>query len=104
MAVLFYQDAPNAGENKTLFMVGDLGGTEASFNLNVCNQGDQPAKVRLAYAAADTPAKAEWFEYNAVIEAGGILERTANRLPAGKKVVIWTDTATISITAMGDEE
>lgn len=103
MAVLFYALAPTANQNQTLFTVGD--GKEASFNLNIVNRGDQPVKVRLAYAAADTPTDAEWFEYNAVLEAnGGILERTANRLPAGKKVVIWTDTATISVIAMGDEE
>lgn len=104
MAVaIFYCANPPVATNTTLFTITT--GKDAAFNLNLCNQGAVPAKVRVAFAAADTPLTSEYLEYNAVLpENGGVLERTGNMLPAGKKIVIWTDSALVSVIAQGVEK
>lgn len=104
MAVaIFYCANPPASTNTTLFTV--TAGKDSSFNLNLCNQGATPARVRVAFAVADTPLTAEYLEYNVILpENGGVLERSGNMLPGGKKIVVWTDSASVSVIAQGVEK
>ena len=73
-------------------------------NINLCNRGTAPVKVRLAVSATATPALGEYIEYDATIAANSVLERTGFALDTGKNVVVYTDIATLSAVVTGFEE
>lgn len=96
------QVAPLASANTSGYTVP--AGKTASFTVNFCNRGTSPVLVRLAIAAALAPANAEYIEYDAVIPANGVLERTGLAATAGKQVVVYADTANVSVNIFGFEE
>tara|TARA_Y100000385_G_C12668827_1_gene457054 strand:+ start:185 stop:505 length:321 start_codon:yes stop_codon:yes gene_type:complete len=96
------QSAPSAGINSLIYTVPT--DTVAYANLNVVNRGAADAVVRIALSATSTPTTAEWVEYDTVIAAYGVLERTGFALQAGKKVVAFCDTADTSVAVYGVEE
>lgn len=96
------QSAPSAGVDTLVYTVP--ADTIAYANLNVVNRGAATSTVRIALSAATTPLVSEWVEYGAAISANGVLERTGFALQAGKKVVIHSDTADVSISVYGVEE
>lgn len=95
------QSAPSASTNTTVYTVPAL--TTATFNVNIVNTGTTVANVRLAISATGTPTSSEWIEYNAEVLAGGVLERTGFVAQAAKNVVVYTDTATVSVSVYGYE-
>ena len=78
--------------------------TVAYMNFNIVNTNATPVDVRVALAAADTPSAAEYVEYNAEIGGYGVLERTGFAIQTGKKIVAFSDTTGVSISAYGVEE
>jgi hypothetical protein len=95
------QSSPAATTNTTIYTVP--ASTTATFNIGICNRGSAEITVRLAIAAAATPVNSEWLEYEAVIPANGVLERTGLVAQAGKLVVAYTSAATASISIFGYE-
>lgn len=96
------QSNPSAGVNTLVYTVP--ADTVAYANLNVVNRGTGTSTVRIALSAAASPLVAEWVEYDAEIASKGVLERTGFALQADKKVVIFSDTADVSISVYGVEE
>ena len=96
------QSNPSAGVDTTVYTVP--ADTVAYANLNVVNRGSATSTVRIALSATGTPLIAEYVEYNAEIAANGVLERTGFALQAGKKVVVYSDTADVSVAVYGVEE
>jgi|TARA_B100001250_G_scaffold281014_1_gene243301 hypothetical protein len=78
--------------------------TVAYCNFNIVNTNATAVDVRVAIAAADTPTAAEYVEYNAEIGGYGVLERTGFAMQTGKKLVAFSDTTGVSISAYGVEE
>ena len=78
--------------------------TVAYCNFNIVNTNATPVDVRVALADADTPNAAEYVEYNAEIGGFGVLERTGFAIQTGKKIVAYSDTTGVSISAYGVEE
>ena len=76
----------------------------ATVNVSICNRNNSPIRVRLAMAASGTPGASEWIEYDTILLANGVLERTALVLEATKRIVIRTDTSSVSVVAYGFEE
>ena len=76
----------------------------ATVNINICNKGSATAKVRLAIAANAAPGAAEYLEYDTVIPANGVLERTGIVCSAAEKVVVRADTADVAVRVHGFEE
>jgi hypothetical protein len=95
------QSAPSATTNTTVYTVPAA--ITTTFNISVCNTGTAAISVRLAIAAAATPVSSEWLEYEALIPAYGVLERTGLVAQPGKLVVAYTSAATASITIFGYE-
>jgi len=95
------QSAPAASTNTTVYTVPAA--TTATFNVNVCNRGAAPVYIRLAIGATGTPAVSEWVEFDAEILANQVHERTGFVAQAGKNVVVFTDTATVSVSVYGYE-
>jgi len=77
--------------------------TFAVASVSFCNRGNTASSVRLAIASADSPDDAEFLEYDIVLEAKGVLERTGMVLGADQKIVVRASGANTSAVAFGIE-
>lgn len=75
-----------------------------SFSISVCNRNAISIKIRIALASLDTPTASEWIEYETSLSAYGVLERSGIILDTGKKIVVYSDTANVSVIVYGMEE
>jgi hypothetical protein len=98
----FGQAALAAATNTTIFTVPV--GKVATATVSICNRGGTVALVRVAVAATATPTLAEWIEFDAEISAKGVLERGGIVMDAGKRLVVFSDNANVSVSAYGFEE
>lgn len=73
------------------------------FSVNILNRGTTTATVRIALAAGATPTSAEFIEYDVSVGASGVLERTGLMMNAGKRLVVYANTANVSVSAFGIE-
>lgn len=74
-------------------------------NINITNRSTSAtADVRIALAAGATPTNGEYIEFDAVIPARGVLERTAIVMNATKQVVVYASTANCSVSVYGLEQ
>lgn len=96
------QAAPGAITNTTVYTVP--ASTTATFCVNICNRGGSQMAVRLAIASTGTPTDSEWLEYDTVLPANGILERTGLVAQATKNVVVYFSTIQGSVSVYGFEE
>lgn len=71
--------------------------------VNIVNRGASTATVRVAIASAATPTNAEFIEYDVNLLAKGVLERTGLVLDAGKLIVVYSNTASLSASCYGIE-
>lgn len=95
------QSAPAATTYTTVYTVP--ASTTATFNVSIVNTGSSPVNVRLALAAGATPSTSEFVEYDANLLANDVLERSGFVAQATKRVVVYTDIATVSVSVYGYE-
>lgn len=98
---LLGQAALAAATNTTVYTVPV--GNFTVFSVSICNRGTTTATIRMAIAAAATPTTAEYIEYDTQISANGVLERTGLMANAGKLLVVYANTANVSVSAFGIE-
>lgn len=77
--------------------------TFAIANVSICNRNATSVTVRLALASSATPGGAEWLEFGVTIPANSVLERTGLVVDAGKILVVWSSTTSVSAVAYGIE-
>ena len=79
--------------------------TFSVLTVSVCNRGAASASVRIAVSTSGSPSLTDYLEYDTVLSAKGVLERTGIVLDAGKQLVVTTSTgsASLSVVAMGIE-
>ena len=95
------QSAPAATTYTTVYTVPSA--TTSTFNVNIVNTGSSPVNVRLALAAGATPTTSEFIEYDVNLLANGVLERSGFVAQATKRVVVYSDIATVSVSVYGYE-
>lgn len=71
--------------------------------LSLCNRSASSRTVRVAVASASSPSVAEYIEYEPIILANGVLERTGIVMDPGKLLVVYASAADISCVVMGIE-
>lgn len=76
----------------------------ASFTLAFANRTGAAITARVALAAAAAPVAGEYIEYDVVVAANGVLERTGLVLDAGKQVVVYAGAVGLSVNLWGYEE
>jgi hypothetical protein len=76
----------------------------ATFNLNLVNRTSASIKVRIAFAVSIPPALGEYIEYDFVLPANGVYEKTAVVLDATKIVSIYPSAIGVSAVLYGFEE
>lgn len=79
-------------------------GKLASCNVALVNRGTVDAVCSIAFSTTAAPNVSEYVEFNVVVPAGGILERTAILASAGERVVIRANVGTVSARVHGYEE
>jgi hypothetical protein len=94
--------APAAATNVTVYTVP--ASVTATVNISVCNTGTALATIRLALAAAATPAAGEYIEYGMDIPPGGSYERAGLVLAATQRVVVYSSVAGLNVVVYGFEE
>lgn len=70
-------------------------------NVCLCNRGAASVKVRIAIGTGTSAASADFLEYDTVVPANGVLERTGLAITTGEKIWVSSDTATVSARAHG---
>ena len=76
----------------------------ASLTLSLVNRASTSALIRIGLCASGTIGNSEFIEFETVLAAKGVLERTGIVLQATKQIVVRTDTANISVSVYGFEE
>ena len=75
-----------AGVNTVIYTMPT--GTIQVLTIGVCNRNNSDVKIRLAFTdGATEPAKADYLEYDTIIRANGVFERTGITLN-GEQVLI----------------
>lgn len=96
------QSALTGSTNTAVYVVPT--GKVATFNINIVNRTASGTTVRLAIAATSTPTDAEYLEYDTVLPANGVLERTGLVATAGKNIVVYAGITGVSANVYGFEE
>ena len=69
--------------------------------LNIVNRSDANRKVRVALSADTTITDDEYIEYDVVLPANGVLERTGIVCSASNGLYVYADGASVSAVAYG---
>lgn len=93
--------SPGASTNATLYTVPT--GYYTVANVSFTNTNTTSVTVRLAMATTTSPGSSEWIEYDTVIVAKGVLERTGLVMQAGINLVGWASATGVNITTYGIE-
>lgn len=96
-----------AGADVVLYTCGSGAGNTAvaaTATVALVNRGTASAKVRIAVGPADAPAAADYLEYDFDLGAKAVLERTGIAVSAGERIIVRSDTATVSARAHGYEK
>jgi hypothetical protein len=95
-------NALTAATNVTVYTVP--ADTVAALNINMVNRSaGVTATVRLAVGTNASPANADYIEFGAQLEPGGVLERTSIAASAGERVVAWASTGDVTVRVHGLE-
>jgi hypothetical protein len=78
--------------------------TVATATISFCNRGPGDALVRLAVSVGAAPIVDDYIEYDATLQAGGVLERTGVVCSPGEKIIVRSSTGNVSVRAHGFEE
>ena len=96
------QAAPAATTNTVVYTVPAA--TVGVCTISISNTTLSPIAVRVAIATTSTPAASEFIEYDTIIAANGVLERTGVVMNAAENVVVFASSAGLSVTVSGYEE
>ena len=77
--------------------------TFAVVTVSVCNRGGTTANIQIAVSSTATPGLDEYLEFDTVLSAKGVLERTGIVLDAGKLIVVRSSATSVNAVVYGIE-
>lgn len=77
--------------------------TFAVVTVSIVNRGASSANIRLAICDTATPGNDEYLEYDSIIVAKGVLERTGLVLDENKILVVRSSATSVNAVAYGIE-
>jgi len=98
---LFGKASLAAATNTTIYTVP--ASTVATANVNVVNTTTESIAVRLSIGAA-TPVAADYIEYDAILLAGGVLERSGLAMSEAEVLVARASAVGLTVRAYGFTE
>jgi hypothetical protein len=96
------QAAPAAATNTVVYTVPAATVTDAT--ISIVNTTALSISTRLAIASSGTPTISEYVEYDVIIPASGILERSGIVMNATEAVVVFGSAAGLAVSVYGYEE
>lgn len=96
------QSAPGASTNTVVYTVPAA--TVAVATISIVNTTPLSIPVRLAIASSGTPTTSEYIEYDTIITANGVLERSGIVMNATEAVVVFATSAGLAVSVYGYEE
>ena len=90
-----------ATTNTSLYTVPATTFTVAT--VSICNRGSTSVTIRLAVSTSTSPTGDEWYEYDTVVPAKGVFERSGLVLDAAKKIIVYSSAASVTAIAHGIE-
>jgi len=87
----------NAGINTLIYTVPERS-VKFSCTLNICNRNDSDVLIRFAIVdgvLADL-VDADWIEYNVLVRAGGLIERSELDMKRGQSIIGYSDKSNVS--------
>jgi hypothetical protein len=86
----------------TLTTICTLPAGSQSFTVNVCNRNNTNVLIRIApLSTLATPTNAEYFVYDASLQANGVMQLSGLTSGSAKLVVVRSDTANVSVNVYG---
>jgi len=79
-------------------------GKTACVNLNLCNRGATAHTVSIAISTGSSVEIGDYLEYETLIPAKGVLERTGLAMSAGETLIVKSKGGELSARAHGFEE
>jgi len=76
----------------------------ATVNINVCNNTLETVRVKIAIAAQAVAAAEDWIEFGVDVDPGRVLQRTADVLGAGERVIVEASSLGAVVRVSGFEE
>lgn len=70
-------------------------------NVAMVNRNSTGVRLRLAIGSGASPAATDYLEYDTVVPANGIIERTGIAISTGEKIWVRSDTTAVSARASG---
>ena len=93
-----------ANTNTPVYSSASTGINQTTCNINIVNTGNSNATIGLAISTSSTPGPADYIEYGVVLEPGDVLERTAQVLSPGEKVIAFSTLAGVAVRVSGFAE
>jgi hypothetical protein len=96
------QAAPAALTNTVVYTVPAA--TVGVVTISITNTTLTPISTRLAIASSGTPTTSEYIEYDTIISANAVLERSGIVMNATEAVVVFATSVGLAVSVFGYEE
>lgn len=93
-----------AATTNTSVYTGSSAASQTIATVSFCNRNATAVTVRLALSDTGTPTAADWMEYDTLLPANRVLERTGICVDGTKRLVAYASGTGVSCVITGSEQ